>query len=440
MSYLKEYGEGIMAMLDTYSEVIQKRKVHGIDVYASQEDDSRLTNMHVHFYHGSFADNIPGVHHALEHMMFKGKNANLVKQMEALGASLNAYTSIGHTVFTMECSSKKAFDIIPIFADMFKTGEDGFDVIESEWELEKSVIQSERIQSANDHYCNVADEVAKNLYAEGVNINVLGDEADINRITVEDLKKTYNEMVYVENMSLVIKHGVYCNNLAGRMTELLSERIPSMPDRDRLNGYVFAPSDRTTDKVLGIKKKNVHCVDYNLYARLDLNPMNPLHDVLINLMSCYIGGGLSSPLFVKIRDELGGVYSCGSYIYNGAIIGANLGLCVGINAEDPSEHFRACGDILRDLKENGMTEEGFEKAKNRVYYRNAKNGEAGEFNALHYVSDYRADKVYVTLHYDTILDNLTYEIANRLVKEILNERLLSTNITIVYPEGDEVNA
>ena len=64
MSYLKEYGEGIMAMLDTYSEVIQKRKVHGIDVYASQEDDSRLTNMHVHFYHGSFADNIPGVHHA----------------------------------------------------------------------------------------------------------------------------------------------------------------------------------------------------------------------------------------------------------------------------------------------------------------------------------------------------------------------------------------
>ena len=52
MGYLKEYGEGIMAMLDTYSEVIQKRKVHGIDVYASQEDDSRLTNMHVHFYHG----------------------------------------------------------------------------------------------------------------------------------------------------------------------------------------------------------------------------------------------------------------------------------------------------------------------------------------------------------------------------------------------------
>lgn len=87
-----------------------------------------------------------------------------------------------------------------------------------------------------------------------------------------------------------------------------------------------------------------------------------------------------------------------------------------------------------------MTEEGFEKAKNSVYYRNAKNGEAGKFNALHYVSNYRADKVYVTLHYDTILDNLTYEIANRLVKEILNERLLSTNITIVYPEGDEVNA
>lgn len=441
MEGLNDYGKSLVEMLDTYSEVIQKKNISGIDVYQSQEDGTTLSKIYIQFYHGSFADSIPGIHHVLEHMIFKGKNAELVKRMESLGASLNAFTSVGHTVFTMECSTKKTFEIMPIFVDMFKTGENGFDIIESEWELEKSVIQSERVQAENDHDCNVGDAVAASMYADGVQLNVLGSENDINSITIDDLKRTYSEMVYKENVAILMKHGVYCNNMAIRMASLLAERIPSFPDRDRIGDNIFAPRDRATDYTIGVKNKNADCIDFNMYARFDLNPLDPLHDVLMGLMSAYISGGISSPLFTKVRDGLGDVYTCGAYTYTGMVIGANLGICAGIHAEDPSKHFRACQDILVDLKENGMTIDGFEMAKNRLYYRIAKNCENGRFEALRHAANYRADKVYVSMHSNTILENMSYGIANGFIKEILNDRLLSINTTIVYPDkGDEANA
>ena len=434
MNNNEEYVLGLNKYIEENSEVLRRDVRDGLACYSSMEEGTTITQARVQFYHGSFADHIPGVHHALEHMLFKGKNKEIVQKLEHLGASINAYTSVGSTVFTVECSSKKAFDVMPVFAEMFNH-KDGFVVDEEEWRLEQTVIQSERVESEADHDCVAHDEVAKTLYADGVQVNILGTEDDINRITTADLVKAYNDMVYRENTAFMLKHGVYCTNMTIHMASLLTRFIPSYPTRDRHNGYIFAKRELTENYGISNALKSVNSIDFSVYLRLDADVTCPVFEIISCLITHYIGRGISSPLFTKVRDALGGVYYCDAHSFSGITLGANLGINVKIHSDNPDEHINACLGILKDLKENGMTEEEFNKTKNAVAYTIAKVHENGRMNALSKAANLRMEKVFDGSHISAILENLSYGVANGIIHELLNEKVKSLAMTITYPEN-----
>ena len=434
MSKNEEYVLGLKKYIEENSEVLRREVRHGLACYYSMESGTTITQAKVQFYHGSFADHIPGVHHALEHMLFKGKNKEIVSKLEHLGASINAYTSVGITVFTVECSSKKAFDVMPIFAEMFHH-KDGFIVDEEEWKLEQTVIQSERVESEADHDCMAHDEVARTLYADGVQVNILGTEDDINRITPADLVKAYNDMVYRENTAFILKHGVYCSNMMIHVAAILNGFIPSYPTRDILNGCIFEKRELSESYGISNALKSINSIDFSVYIRLDADVTCPVFEVISCLITHYIGRGISSPLFTKVRDALGGVYYCDSHSFSGTTLGANIGINVKIHADSPDEHIRACLDILKDLRDNGMTEEEFDKTKNAVAYTIAKVHENGRMTALSKAANLRMEKVYDGLHISTILENMSYGIANGIIHELLNEKAKSIAMTVTYPEN-----
>ena len=199
MGFLEKYSERELARLAEETNIVTKRNIHGFDVYCAGEDTA-LAKVRVVFNHGSSVDEVEGVHLALEHMMFKGKNKVLVERLEFLGAIINASTSMFKTVFILECSVFKLMDAIPLFAKLFED----FSVNAEDWDKERSVIHSERIQCETDHDSIAWDNVTLALYADDVKSNILGTEDSINRITLEDLTKAYAKMVFRQNTYVVL--------------------------------------------------------------------------------------------------------------------------------------------------------------------------------------------------------------------------------------------
>lgn len=439
MSHIDWYSERALNRLREEAIIPKSEMFEGMRFYGEGEENTALAKARITFHHGSYADEIPGLHHAFEHMMFKGKNKELVRQMEFLGASVNAFTSMSSTAFIVECNVFKADKVFTLFAELFRPEGDKFTVDPKDWEMERTVIHSERVQSETDSYSITWDALMRGIYLDDVQSNILGTEENINSMKPEDFTKVFNETVYRQNVSIVvsaskklIKHlsTVLCNKLA--------DIIPLAEDPNVINNkYVF---ERKTKLNHAIVNNAVAHLDYKVYANstmIDLDPTNPIHDMMMLFVSTYISGGITSPLFENIREKLGNVYDCSSYSYRGRL-GYNLVVEVGVHDEFLNRYIEEVEVILDDIRLNGISAEAFERTKNAVGYIMAKQSERGAIDALLYYGAIRAKNVYYSSHMLWLLEELEYKDANAMIKEMFNERSMS-NVTIeLYPKVEEV--
>ena len=426
MSFLETYSEKELARLSEETNIITKRNIHGFDVYCAGEDTA-LAKVRVVFNHGSAVDEVEGVHHALEHMMFKGKNKLLVERLEFLGASINASTSMFKTVFILECSVFKIMDAIPLFAKLFE----GFSVNAEDWDKERSVIHSERIQCATEHDTIAWDNVIMALYADDVKSNILGTEDSINRITLEDLTKAYESMVFRQNAYAVL---TCTKSLLMPAVELLTTSLSEYVEMKR--NIIVGDSDsvKLRGSAFYLHQKQLEHIQYKDLTKcyvLDLDPLNPVHDLVAYFISTYISGGLSSPLFTEIREKLGSVYRCNTYIYRNHI-GLTLCFSVGVHADDITPYEDAVDWIMDDIEVNGITEEGFERTKNALDYWFAKSSERGVVDPIGYYASVGADKVYEASHMMYMLSDMSYDAMNKLIGEVIGD-IKSTVVTRLHP-------
>lgn len=412
MSFLDYYSKKAIEEIHGESLVNTRKTINGFDVYTAGEETS-LCKVRVIFRHGSLADDIAGIHHAFEHMMFKGKNKVLVEKMEALGASLNAYTSIFTTKFTMECSIFRASEIIPLFAQMFDFNKEGFVISSEDWEVEKSVIHSERIQNETDHESIVWDAFAENLFRDVAQTNILGTEESINAMLPEHFSNVFDRMVYAQNTTIAISHrkGMTVGNLFV----------------DELSKYIKPKA--AYDEMLIPEFKDTHsfslCHDYVRYntykhmLKFNTCVTNPVHDLIVHMISNYISGGLTAPLFTKIREELGNVYDCHGWAAKSAL-GHELNIQVGVHVNDIKPYINAINEILDDIQANGISEEAFNGVKNRLLYAFAKNAEFGAIGPIVYYGLERAEFVYEVPHMLMLIECMDYESGNKMIKEVMN--------------------
>lgn len=430
MSFIDYYSKKELGRLAGETNILTKQEIHGFDVYCASEPTA-LAKVRVIFKHGSFADDIKGIHHALEHMLFKGKNAKIVETLEFLGANLNAFTSVTETRFVLECSVFKLIDVIPVFAEMFN----GFKISEEDWISERTVIHSERIQSETEHNSVAWSQVDMAMYADDVQSNIVGTEESLNSITVEDLASTFKAMTYRQNMIITMScSNAILNTAITNLTFELSKIIEYRPDRAIVPEAVRYPLALRGAEVYEQTKtlEHIKYIDFTKCYDLDLDVSNPVHDMLASILSIYIGGGLSSPLFDRIRNKLGSVYDCTAFIDRN-LLGLTLCFSIGIHAEDITPYENEVKAILDEMAVDGMTEEGFTRAKNAVEFWIAKSAETGIINSVGYYANSRSEKIYEAPHMMLLLADLNYENANVMIKEILHSRIKSTTTVTLYP-------
>ena len=299
---------------------------------------------------------IHGVSHFLEHMLFKGTEKRNAKQiaesLETVGGQINAFTSKEFTCFYARVLSENFRLASDVLSDMFLHSL----FREDELEKEKNVILEEIKM-----YEDTPDELVHDVFARTIwqdnslGQSIIGTAETVQSLTRERLINYYRDTYVPENIVVAI---------AGKITrDQVIDTIGSL--FEGFNGgpnpfKTLAPQVSGGTKYVSKDIEQVHlCLgnpglsnqDTNIYALLILNSV--------------LGGGVSSRLFQKVREEKGLTYSIYSY-HSGYTDTGLFGIYAGTSPKSVDSVIAIILEQINNIKRHGVTDEELSRTKQQI--------------------------------------------------------------------------
>ncbi|PIR87115.1 MAG: hypothetical protein COU11_02715 [Candidatus Harrisonbacteria bacterium CG10_big_fil_rev_8_21_14_0_10_49_15] len=250
--------------------------------------------------------NISGVAHFLEHMCFKGTvkrpSARVISsELDGLGASYNAFTSQEYTGYYAKVENHKNGKALELIADLYLNPI--FD--EKEIETEKGVVIEELNMYEDMPQRKIYDYFMHLLYGDQpAGWDIGGDREILKKMKREDFLKFRGEHYLPEHTTLIIAGGFDEEALLNSATELFK----SMPSGGK--GQKLAVTESQSEPALMLKHKEsdqTHLrIGFRAFSMFDKRRYAA--EVLADLL----GGGMSSRLFHKVREDLGAAYYVGA--------------------------------------------------------------------------------------------------------------------------------
>jgi len=281
-----------------------------------------------------------GLSHFVEHMVFKGTDRrprpqDIAIEIDALGGSINAATERELTVYYAKVVPEHTNRTIDILIDMLRHSL----YREAETERERQVILEElaAVEDAPDEQSGILlDTLLWPEQAHGRDI--AGSPATVSAITRERLVRYYQEQ-YVANSAVI--------SIAGAVDPAAIEAVV----RERAAGWrAGTPGGwlRATELPqgarIGLLAKETEQAHLALGVRA-LSSTDPDRYPLA-LLSIILGEGMSSRLFMRLREELGLCYDIHCYPSQLRDAGS-FSIYAGV---DPQHAVRAIHEIGAELK------------------------------------------------------------------------------------------
>lgn len=246
--------------------------------------------------------NVNGISHFLEHMCFKGTTVRPTAQiisheLDVLGCQYNAFTDHEVTGYYAKSDSKHFKKIFGIISDIYLNPT----FPEIEMEKEKGVIVEEINMYEDMPHRNVQDIFQELLYGDQpAGRNIAGTRENVRNMKRNDFVK-YHKEHYVASATTIIVVG----NIDTK--EVLSEaknHFKNVPANLK-NKKKKTKVSQAKPQIL-VKHKESDQTHFVLGVRgFDMfHEKNPV----ITLLAGILGMGMSSRLFIKLREEMGVAY------------------------------------------------------------------------------------------------------------------------------------
>jgi len=302
---------------------------------------------------------INGLSHFLEHMYFKGtakrpKAINIAGELDQMGAEYNAFTSQEWTGYFAKVQAKDAERALDIISDIYLNSI--FDA--AEIEKEKGVIIEELNMYEDTPMRKVHDLIMEVLYGDQpAGWDVGGRKEVIQKLTKEDFLK-YRSEHYVGKATLVVVAGAIDEKkLLPKIEEYFkgisigdkTEKNKTIEKQEKPQVLVkFKESDQT-HLVLGCRAFDAF--DERRFA------LEVLGDIL--------GGGMSSRLFQRVREEMGAAY----YVRAGADLLSDHGyfaVSAGVDHKKLKDVIKAILNELSKISKDSISEQELKRAKDHL--------------------------------------------------------------------------
>ena len=295
-----------------------------------------------------------GLAHFLEHLFFKGtKTRNvheLMEAVEAKGGHLNAFTSREYTCLYVKMLDKDIHTGIEILADLVQNS------LFCDLEKERNVILEEIASIEDTPDDHVFDLLAEYHWPEHpLGRSVSGDQDSVAKLTRDHVQSFYEAWYRPKNMLFCIAGNIDTDAVFAQVqTEfgsLVTEEIPAP---------YAPPSFRGGIEMVHRDIGQAHiCMAFPGPAIQDTKRFTS------DLMSNVLGGGSTSRLFERIREEEGLAYAI--YCFNS--FHRNAGI-MGISAAVAPSNLRKTLDLtfqeLRRLRDDGLKEHELNVSREQI--------------------------------------------------------------------------
>ncbi|MBU6364625.1 MAG: insulinase family protein [Gemmatimonadetes bacterium] len=290
-----------------------------------------------------------GVSHLLEHMVFKGTRSRSAREialsLETLGGSLDAYTEREHTSYQARVLDAHLADAAAVIGDLL------FDPLlrPGDLRLEQKVVLEE-ISMVED----TPDDIIFDVFNEALwgdhphGFPILGTRDTVKALSAEQLRSRH-ATGYVPGRVVVAAAGCVEHE---RLLEVL--HATGWADRPVADPAPWAvdPAEPAAPHATHISRRDIGQTHVVL-GGVGLRHGDPRRFAFA-LLDMLLGGGMSSRLFQRVREDLGLAYSVHTFSTAFADTGVH-GIYLASAPESAQEALDAARAVLRETAAAGLT-------------------------------------------------------------------------------------
>ncbi|MBE7090093.1 MAG: insulinase family protein [Clostridiales bacterium] len=340
MIYLKTYKNGLRLILNKIDGLLSVTA--GVLVKTGSANESDTEN---------------GISHFIEHNLFKGtkkrSSFEISDFIDGIGAQINAFTSKEMTCYYTKSTSDRLCDSLDVLSDIFFNSQ----FITEELEKEKGVV-IEEINMCEDTPEDVCmDLLAKTCYGDiGLGKTILGPAENIKRFTKKDIEDYMAKYYTADNVVISIAGNFDVKEAEKMVEDMFVENFRNEKSASQIVNLPFK-------KGVGHKCKKIE-QSHVAFALPAISVEDDRVDAL-SIANTVLGGGMSSRLFQKIREEMGLAYSIYSYCSTYKDCGT-AEIYAGVNSKLKQDAVNTIIDEVQKFSSSGLTKKEFERGKQQV--------------------------------------------------------------------------
>jgi predicted Zn-dependent peptidase len=298
-----------------------------------------------------------GIAHLVEHMVFKGTPSRtsdqISRQIDAIGGQINGGTGKEYTFYYAQAPLTGLEQVLDIISDIAQNPE----FSAQELKRERQVVLEELRAKENDPEQQAHDLFIANLWQDHHPLTrcVLGKPQTVEAICRKDLVGFHSKYYHPQAMTLVVCGAAKKSDVINLASKLFKKSSTSLskPVRNppclRSKREYYEKDIGQSHIFIGLPAPNAKSEDR-------------FHAEVVNTI---LGGGTSSRLFTRIREQLGLAYSVSSYIVNHSDSGVWI-TYAGIAPRNAKQTLDVLLEELEALRTNVNKEElNLAKAKMR---------------------------------------------------------------------------
>lgn len=266
---------------------------------------------------------ISGISHFVEHMMFKGTEKRsdyleISRELDAVGAEYNAFTNKDYTGYYVKVDSSKADLAFDLLSDIVFNSK----IEAAELEKEKGVIVEE-LRMYDDNPTMAVDQLFdRTIFANHpLGRDIGGTVETVRGMTRDDLWTYYKKYYDPANAVLVVAGNIDKK----KIKKYLAYFDVTKSDNKKKSGFKKFEKYNWSDKSLSdrVAVKESKLDQAHMIMGFPGLACNDKKSYIAAVMLSILGGGMSSRLFVEVREKRGLAYmvraGAGSYMDCGVV-------------------------------------------------------------------------------------------------------------------------
>ena len=340
MTFVKKFDNGLRLIIEKIDGLLSVST--GVLVKTGSVNESKNTN---------------GISHFIEHVLFKGTDKRsafeISDYIDTIGASINAFTSKEVTCYYTKSTYEHTEETMEVLSDLFFNSK----LDSAELEKEKGVIIEEINMSEDTPEDLLFNLLAENYYGKnGFGQSILGPEKNIKKFTKEDALAYMDKYYTADNVVISVAGNVDVDSVTKYVEKYFVNNF-----KRKKSAKQFTTKQTYTANTYKYKKIE------QCHVGLAIPGIDALDDryEAVSAANIVLGGGMSSRLFQKIREEMGLAYSV--YSYSSAYKDQGvIEFYAGVNPTSRDKTVEEMIKVINTFTKDGVTEKELLRGKEQM--------------------------------------------------------------------------